>query len=108
MSQRVSIVCASRPMSSTTSVTPTALLRRWPGGFGARLGRVDLNWPRNSFFTSPACGGGRRATAGGGGKSIPSTSASYGSTPTPALPRKRERERAHLALLQLDPSHRAL
>src|SRR5260370_32334536 len=38
-----------------------------------------------------------RQSAAGGGRSIPSTSAFCGSTPTPTLPRKRERERTSVA-----------
>src|SRR6202011_6142912 len=42
--------------------------------------------------TSPACGGGRRAERGGWGKSIHSTSAFCGNTPTLALPPSGRRE----------------
>ncbi|MEY2394527.1 MAG: hypothetical protein QOF94_872, partial [Acidobacteriaceae bacterium] len=53
------------------------------------------------YFTSPACGGGRRARqrncaperGGWGKRTIHSASAFRGGTPTPTLPRKRERER---------------
>ena len=55
---------------------------------------------RRTRSTSPACGGGRRArkSAAGGGRSILSTSAFCGSTPTPTLPREeRERECTSIA-----------
>ena len=49
-----------------------------------------MSWPQ-THFTSPARGGGRREAPGGG--SLHSGSVARGDTPTPALPRKRERER---------------
>jgi hypothetical protein len=49
-----------------------------------------MSWPQMRF-TSPACGGGRREAPGGG--SLHSSSVARGDTPTPTLPRKRERER---------------
>jgi hypothetical protein len=49
-------------------------------------------WPRPlALSTSPACGGGRREAPGGGSLHI--RNLDCGDTPTPALPRKRERER---------------
>jgi len=44
------------------------------------VGALSLAHP-TICFTSPACGGGRRAKRGGGGKPVASTSASCGSTP---------------------------
>src|SRR5919198_3723865 len=49
-----------------------------------------MSWPQ-THFPSPACGGGGREARGGG--SLHSVSVARGDTPTPTLPRKRERER---------------
>jgi hypothetical protein len=67
-------------------------LSRLRGSIG-RLRRPFKNiTPKLSF------GYGARKSAAGGGRSIPSTSAFCGSTPTPTLPRKaRERERTAVA-----------
>ena len=51
-------------------------------------------WGRLGCFTSPACGGGRIASedAMRVGETLSARTVSRGSTPTPTLPRKRERE----------------
>jgi len=51
--------------------------------------------PAATKKTSPACGGGRRAQRGGWGLS-PSERLARGGTPSPTLPRKRERGRTVL------------
>jgi len=73
-----------------TKTQNPVLIQSEPGCGAARAGCLLIESVcQRVRFTSPACGGGRRAKRGGWGKSIPSTSAFCGRTPTPTLPRKR-------------------
>ena len=84
---------------------PHAICRTQANVAPGRNVLVKSTWPARSLHLSRLRGGRREAPGGG---SLHSGSLNRGNTPTPTLPRKRERERTSFAVRNQTSTHHAL